>query len=169
MPEYQNVLETVQRMSANDRQSMLMMLSQALQQTGTDMPIGGEQSGNLEILQYMTRQPVPLRNLRLLGVHSTECVRIKKESGKIVEIPASQYDPEEHELVQEPKKVKGKAALPPGTLMSKDSGESDDDDEDEDEDDEDEDEEDEKPPTARVEKKTTLKVRGKPPKNQKKK
>lgn len=133
-------------MPAEQRNQALLAIAHALGQSGGR--VGGEASGNLEILQYMTRQPVVLRGLRLLGVKITEEIAIHhpEEHGKMVNIPKKDFNPEIHEKFELlKKKVAALPVAPPVPPVKTEKDGEDDTDEEEvdgDEDDEDEDSED---------------------------
>jgi hypothetical protein len=86
-------------LSQNERMAFAQALGQTLNiPVGREAEAQPENAQTLHILQYMTRQPPPLKNLALLGVHRTQCVWVKKASGKIVEVPVDAFDPAVHEL-----------------------------------------------------------------------
>jgi hypothetical protein len=59
-----------------------------------------ENAAQLEMLQYMTRQPPVLRGIALLGIHMNAVVHVQKESGKVAEVPVADFDPEIHTLAK---------------------------------------------------------------------
>jgi hypothetical protein len=108
------------------RDKMLMELAQGLLRAGV-LPAAADSSlgGASEVMAYLTRQPVPLRGLRLLGVHAVECVQIMHPTKKILlEIPKADYDEEKHGPIHKQRKAAAAVITAPPA------------DEDEDEDDE---------------------------------
>lgn len=101
-------------MAPAQRDQMLMSLAGAFQKAGLLNATENSLGGVSDVMAYLTRQPVPLRGLRLLGVHAVECVRIKHPTkGIIIEIPKKDYDPEEHgPVVKKTPAVRALAAAP---------------------------------------------------------
>lgn len=135
-------------MDQGARDLMLMELAKGLARAGLLQPSGDSSLGGAaEVMSYLTRQPVPLRGLRLLGVHAVECVQIMHPTKKILlEIPKAEYDEEKHGPIVKSRKAAAATVVAPPEEEEEDededeegaSGDTDDaEDEDEDEDDDD--------------------------------
>lgn len=83
----------ISTMAPDARDAAMVTLAQALSQAGAKTG-NGDSSGNMEVLQYMTRQPAVLRGHKLLGVKVTKEVAIvhPEEPHRFVNIPASMFD-----------------------------------------------------------------------------
>lgn len=126
-------------MDQASRDAMLTHLASALQKAGLlNQPTDSGFGGAHEIMAYLTRQPVPLRGLRLLGVHDTECVQIMHPTKKIlINIPKAEHSEELHGPIVK-KKGPAVVAAPQADEDEDDEDEVEDDDSDDDDGDDDE-------------------------------